>query len=858
MAETRRRGGGRAAPRREPSGFARFIRRLFVWLFALGLLAALFVALAVGFAARSLPSYAELRATQTGQPIIVRARDGSVILEQGPTYGEWLPGRQIPQVMKDAMIAVEDRRYRSHFGIDPLGLARALWLRATGENRRVQATSTITQQLARNVFLNFEPHGGPQAARGGAGDGAGGEVLQGADPRTLPQQGVFRRRSIRHRFSASRRFFSHPADRALERGRGGDHRRIGQGAEPLRAHRRCRCRGRPGATIVLRLMERAGIHLSAPDGGGGCLRDGLKQEHRSSNANALKYFSDWVLPQLELLLPETFEPIEVWTTLDRGAAERQAVKALCVDNVPAKARRARWSALDRDGAVLALVGGTDYMESNYNRATKARAPARFGVEAVRLPGRAGGGIHAGRPGGGHGRSTIAGWSPKQFGRRLCRRRSMPADAAFALFARTRWRRSSATRSGSARWRRWPAASACRPATSASKPAMVLGSSSETRLLEHDASLCGRLGGRQGGRSPIGITKVTTGGRRGHLYATTEQRASTKLVPDYVAAGITDLLQDRRQHSGTGRAAQIGRPVAGKTGTTNSNKDGWFLGFSSGVTTGVWMGRDDAQRRSAGLQGGTRSGESVRGNSCAVAVAERPVEDSSPPSIQSARMAAGAGRGAYGWGDPEEYYYHRRGRGNLIRAGLRSRAGSTNRAPGKEAAAARDLAAAGRDRLRRPRCRAATTFSPPPPVPEPQPRRHRPRGDPSPAADDRPQPARLADRVAERVGNGAKATGPSLTGTKKGGGPDLAARLSGRYSLGGKRKKSPLTATAPGCTARARRCAGPAGARRRGRSPAPASDRRFEFGDRHRSRDSSRRDNTSPRCKPLRRRIGYWD
>ncbi len=71
---------------------------------------------------------------------------------------------------------------------------------------------------------------------------------------------------------------------------------------------------------------------------------------------------------------------------------------------------------------------------------------------------------------------------------------------------------------------------------------------------------------------------------------------------YVAAQMTDLLQTAVT-TGTGRAAQIGRPVAGKTGTTTSNKDGWFVGFSSGLTTGVWMGRDDA-KVVPGLQGGT--------------------------------------------------------------------------------------------------------------------------------------------------------------------------------------------------------------------------------------------------------------
>jgi penicillin-binding protein 1A len=86
--------------------------------------------------------------------------------------------------------------------------------------------------------------------------------------------------------------------------------------------------------------------------------------------------------------------------------------------------------------------------------------------------------------------------------------------------------------------------------------------------------------------------------------------------------MTDLLQSAVL-SGTGRAAQIGRPVAGKTGTTTSNKDGWFIGFSSGLTTGVWMGRDDA-RPVGGLQGGTAPARAFH-DFMNVAVASRPVE-----------------------------------------------------------------------------------------------------------------------------------------------------------------------------------------------------------------------------------------
>jgi penicillin-binding protein 1A len=86
--------------------------------------------------------------------------------------------------------------------------------------------------------------------------------------------------------------------------------------------------------------------------------------------------------------------------------------------------------------------------------------------------------------------------------------------------------------------------------------------------------------------------------------------------------MTDLLQSAVL-TGTGRAAQIGRPVAGKTGTTTSNKDGWFIGFSSGLTTGVWMGRDDA-RPVGGLYGGTAPARAFH-DFMTVAVANRPVE-----------------------------------------------------------------------------------------------------------------------------------------------------------------------------------------------------------------------------------------
>jgi penicillin-binding protein 1A len=121
-------------------------------------------------------------------------------------------------------------------------------------------------------------------------------------------------------------------------------------------------------------------------------------------------------------------------------------------------------------------------------------------------------------------------------------------------------------------------------------------------------------------TPYGIVKVTT--IDGELLYAAKPSSSVQLVDDWVAGAMTDLMQTAVA-TGTGRAANIGRPVAGKTGTTSSNKDGWFLGFSSGLTTGVWMGRDDA-RAIGGLEGG-RAPAQAWAAYMRIAVANRPVE-----------------------------------------------------------------------------------------------------------------------------------------------------------------------------------------------------------------------------------------
>jgi penicillin-binding protein 1A len=150
------------------------------------------------------------------------------------------------------------------------------------------------------------------------------------------------------------------------------------------------------------------------------------------------------------------------------------------------------------------------------------------------------------------------------------------------------------------------------------PSMVLGTS-DARLIDMTRAYAS-VGQNGVAVAPYGIIKVTTG--KGEVLYQHRSNTSNVLVAPQVAAQMIDLLQTA-VNTGTARAAQIGRPVAGKTGTTSSNKDGWFLGFSSGLTTGVWMGKDNADTI-PGLQGG-RAPAQAFAQFMRFAVAKRPIE-----------------------------------------------------------------------------------------------------------------------------------------------------------------------------------------------------------------------------------------
>src|SRR3954463_1282545 len=315
----------------------------------LGLLA---LVVAVAVASAYLPSYSELtKRSDLGQMIRVRAANGQVLVSIGPSFGKWLPYDQIPTEMRAAMISTEDRRFRSHIGVDPIGLGRAV-ASAIAKGHRVSATSTITQQLARNIFLTNNRSFGRKIKEG---------VLALALERKFSKDQILELYLNRVYFgggaygidAASRKFFGH----------GADHLSLGEAAiiaglvkapsnySPTADVEAARSR----SGVVLQTMVKNGF-ISADTPAQGAMATVKIQQ--TTNNNSVRYFTDWALPQLDTLIDETSDPIDVWTTLD--PAMQVAASNAIRTNAPAGAQGAL-VAMDRDGAVRAMVGGKDYV-----------------------------------------------------------------------------------------------------------------------------------------------------------------------------------------------------------------------------------------------------------------------------------------------------------------------------------------------------------------------------------------------------------------------------------------------------------------------------------------------------------------
>lgn len=567
---TRKKGGG---------GWLKTVAALAV---GCGLLVALGLAAAVGLAVQSLPTFEELKTQPRGQMIVIKGMDGSTIVTIGPSYGEWLTTPELPDTIKTAMVSIEDRRFYDHHGIDPKGIARA-FVRNVKAGANVQGGSTITQQVAKNLFLTPERSYTRKLRE---------LVLALALETRFSKDQILELYLNRVYFgggaygvdAASRKFFGHSArtlslpEATIIAGLVKAPTRYAPSSSPERAKDR--------AEIVLASMVDAGAITGAQ---AGQIDIDKVRFARQPRENSVRYFTDWVLEQLDSITDETVEPLEIETTLDprmQSAAER-ALLAHTPEGL-----QGALVALGHDGAVRAMLGGLDYVSSTYNRATVARRqPGSAFKLFVYLAGLEAGlrphDVYVDEP------ITINGWSPANSTRTF--KGPVTVEQAFAQSINTvavRVAQEAGFDRVASMARRFGITTPV-----STLPAMSLGTS-EVRAIDLTTAFAAVARGGTEVR-PYGIRSVKT--MKGRVLYHYQPEAPRELVPPQVAADMTRLLQAAVQ-SGTARRADIGRPSAGKTGTTQSNRDGWFLGFTADLTAGVWMGRDD-NKAVRGLAGG---------------------------------------------------------------------------------------------------------------------------------------------------------------------------------------------------------------------------------------------------------------
>jgi penicillin-binding protein 1A len=569
-------------PQRRRSGLSQFLSAVLKAGLLVGLAGLALLAVGVGLTYAGLPSFDELMKSPVGQSVEVRAADGTVLFTQGPSYGGWLPYAQIPGTMKAAMVAVEDRRFWSHPGIDPIGMTRALAVNLRA-GHSVQGASTITQQLARNLFLTSNKTFGRKIRE---------MVYALALERKFTKEAILELYLNRVYFgggaygvdAASRRFYGHPAthltlpEAAVIAGLVKAPSRYAPSADPVRS------RGR-AATVIATMVDSGSVTPAEAAAADPASLVFAPQEHVSG----VRYFTDWVLAQVDDLTDETQAPLQVTTTLD-PEMQRAAEAAITAETPPGA--QGALVALAKDGAVKALVGGRDYVTSSYNRAVSAqRQPGSSfklfvyaaGLESGITPDD----VFVDQP------TTIGNWSPKNSNGRFTgpvKVRNAFAQSINTVAVQIAAKVGFDTVADTAR--RFGLTTPIDR-----RPAMALGSSVVIPM-EMTAAYAAIASGGVEAR-PYGITRIATGD--GTVLYERDPPTPRVIVAPYVAAKMTELMQAAVE-TGTGRAAQIGRPIAGKTGTTSSNKDGWFLGFTPGLTAGIWMGRDD-NAALPGLAGG---------------------------------------------------------------------------------------------------------------------------------------------------------------------------------------------------------------------------------------------------------------
>jgi len=589
-------------PRDAAAPARRLGRRVARGLVRLALLAAIWCTVAavllLGWQATRLPDISRLDDHDRRGGIRMIALDGTDFAQYGDVHDTPVAAGRLPGAVVDALLAIEDRRFRSHFGVDPLGVLRAAYVNLR-EGAVRQGASTLTQQLAKNLFLTpdrtFE-----RKIR---------EVLL-----ALWLEATYSKEQLltiylnRMYFgagawglgAAARTYFGKSAteltvyEAAMLAGLVKAPSRYNPVVNPQAARDR--------ATVVLSAMVDAGV-LSRSDADAALARGTTIRGTAAASRNH-RYFADWVLGQARGYRGPVDADTEVHTTLDRRLQRlAEAVMADALADQPA-GRQAALVAMDRTGAVRAMVGGRDYRTSQFNRAVQAmRQPGSVFKPVVYLAA-----LDAGaRPDStvSDDRLVVGGWSPRNFDGRYHGTVTLTEALAHSYNAATV---RLARRVGIDRVVRLARRLGV-TAPLAEGPSLALGAA-EVTLLEMTAVYAAFANGGTPVRAHgIGAIRLRSGyrARSGDdtLYRHRAERRPA--VAGSRALADLDVMLREAVRSGTGRKAAVRADAAGKTGTSQNHRDAWFIGYagsgSDRLVIGTWVGHDSGSPMKSVTGGG---------------------------------------------------------------------------------------------------------------------------------------------------------------------------------------------------------------------------------------------------------------
>lgn len=557
---------------------------------AIGLLGTVvFVFLMLGYFAYTLPLPEGFADGSERASMLLRTDDGQTFASRGKFRGEALAAKDLPPHLVNAVIAAEDRRFFDHGGLDLRGIGRALVANVTAGGIR-QGGSTITQQLAKLSFL--EPD---RTIKRKVQDMMLALWLENR----LSKDEILARYLNQVYFGAGAygveaaawRYFKKSA-RALKLSESAMLAGMIQAPSyysPVRDLEAARER----AARVLSIMLEEGF---VTEDEAAAARESPAELAIAPDAHpGWNYFADWADDQTRGLLGPLTADLVVSTTLDpviQDLAEQTVARWSGVLGEGEEAPQVALLAMTHDGAVVAMVGGRDYGESQFNRATQAkRQPGSAFKLFVYLAALDAGfkpdSLAVDEP------VEVDGWQPRNYSesyRGEVTLRTAFADSINTVAVKLTEHVGREKVIGVARV--LGISSDIKPT-----PSLALGSF-EVTLLELTAAYAA-IAADVKRVEPYAIREIRGRGRT--LYEHRIPASNKRGVLPWKRDAMVDMLMATVQ-SGTGRAAAFGRPAAGKTGTSEDNRDGWFIGFTGDLVVGVWVGRDD-NKPVEGLNGG---------------------------------------------------------------------------------------------------------------------------------------------------------------------------------------------------------------------------------------------------------------